>query len=90
MVVAKAAKIIFLTFLLMKPSFSYATYEVDCEGYDDNTSALVEGTCTDGDFDGYDTETGEHVYGDCEFDGTLDGYNSETGEHVSGDCEGEF
>ena len=35
MVVAKAAKIIFLTFLLMKPSFSYATYEVDCEGYDD-------------------------------------------------------
>jgi hypothetical protein len=55
---AKVTKIVFLTFILINPSFSYATYEVDCEGYDDNTSALVEGTCTDGDFDGYDLTTG--------------------------------
>lgn len=66
-----------------------ASYEVECEGYNDETSAHVEGTCTDGDFDGSDSETGEHVYGDCEFDGELDGYDSDTGEHVSGECEGE-
>lgn len=66
-----------------------ASFEVECEGYNDDTSAYVSGTCTDGDFEGYDSETGEYVYGDCEFDGDLDGYDSDTGEHVSGDCEGE-
>jgi hypothetical protein len=66
-----------------------ASYEVECEGYNDETSTHVEGTCTDGEFDGYDTETDEHVYGDCEFGGDLDAYDSNTGEHVSGECEGE-
>lgn len=70
-------------------STAIASYEVECEGYNDETSAYVTGTCTDGEFEGYDTETGEYVYGDCEFDGDLDGYDADTEEHISGDCEGE-
>jgi hypothetical protein len=70
-------------------SIVFAAYEVECEGYNDDTSAYVCGTCTDGDFEGCDSETSEFVYDDCEFDGDLDGYDSDTGEHVSGDCEGE-
>lgn len=70
-------------------SFASASYEVECEGYDDDTSEYVSGTCTDGDFDGRDSDTGEAVNGSCEFGGDLDGYNLDTGEHVSGECEGE-
>jgi len=82
--------ILFATFALLTTAGAVqASYEVECEGYNDDTSAYVSGTCTDGEFDGTDSETGEHVYGDCEFDGDLDGYDSDTGEHVSGECEGE-
>ncbi|WP_167144965.1 hypothetical protein [Pseudomonas sp. OTU750018] len=82
-------KIIIAALLLSASGFAQASYEVECEGYNDDTSAYVSGTCTDGDFSGYDSETGEYVYGDCEFDGDLNGYDSDTGEHVSGSCEGE-
>ncbi len=70
-------------------NIALASYEVECEGYNDDTSAYVSGTCTNGDFEGYDSDTSEYVYGDCKFDGELDGYDSDTGEHVSGECEGE-
>lgn len=75
--------------LLAATGATLASYEVECEGYNDDTSAQVSGTCTDGDFEGYDSETGEYVHGDCEFNGDLDGYDSDTDEHVSGECEGE-
>ena len=39
------------------------------------------------DCDGYDSDTGEYVYGDCQIGGSLDAYNSDTGEYVYGDCE---
>lgn len=36
--------------------------------------------------DGYNSETGEYVYGEC-IDGTFEGYDSATGNYVYGDCE---
>ena len=36
--------------------------------------------------DGYDSDTGEYVYGTCS-DGSFDGYDSNTGEYVYGSCE---
>lgn len=82
--------ILFATFVLLTTASAVqASYEVECEGYNDDTSAYIFGICADGEFEGTDSETGEHVYGDCEFGGDLDGYDSDTGEHVSGECEGE-
>ena len=70
-------------------NIALATYSVDCDGYNSETSSYVYGDCDDGDFSGYDSVTGNYVYGDCEFDGKLDAYDSETGVYVYGDCEGE-
>ena len=36
--------------------------------------------------DGYDSDTGEYVYGTCT-NGNFDGYDSDTGEYVYGSCE---
>ena len=81
--------LIWTTLLLSSPGLAVATYEVECQGTNDESSSSVEGTCTDGDFDGTDSETGESVSGDCEFGGDLDATDSDTGAHVSGECEGE-
>ncbi len=36
-----------------------------------------------------DLETGNYVYGTCEFSGNLEAYDSEIAEYVYGECEGE-
>ena len=38
------------------------------------------------DCDGYDSDTGDYVYGTCD-DGDFSGYDSNTGEYVYGSCE---
>ena len=38
------------------------------------------------DCEGYDSDTGEYVYGECS-NGDFDGYDSDTGDYVYGDCE---
>jgi hypothetical protein len=38
------------------------------------------------DCDGYDSDTGEYVYGTCR-NGDFEGYDSDTGEYVYGDCQ---
>ena len=85
----ETSKFIAVLTLLAVSGAVQASYEVDCEGYNDETSSHVSGTCTDGDFDGIDSDTGAQVSGYCEFDGDLDATDSETDEHVSGDCDGE-
>lgn len=74
--------------LLMSPIEAFATYTVECEGYDDESDEYVSGTCEDGNFSGT-TDSGDSVSGDCEFDGDFSGTNDETGDSVSGECEGE-
>ena len=37
--------------------------------------------------DGWDSDTGAWVWGDCQPGGSLDGWNSETGSWVWGDCD---
>ncbi|MBT5662632.1 MAG: hypothetical protein HOJ05_02920 [Alphaproteobacteria bacterium] len=38
------------------------------------------------DCDGYDSDTGSYVYGECT-NGDFEGYDSDTGEYVYGDCD---
>lgn len=83
------ARLLFLAATLAVMAPAQAEYAVDCEGYDDETSAMVEGRCTDGSFTGENAETGEDVSGSCEFGGDLSATNDETGSSVSGDCQGE-
>jgi len=40
----------------------------------------------DVDCEGYDSDTGEYVYGECS-DGDFEGYGNNYGEYVYGDCE---
>ena len=82
-------RILFFAVTLAVAMPAAAEYDVNCEGYDAETSALVEGRCTDGDFSGQDSETGEQVSGSCEFGGDLNARNTDTGVSVNGDCEGE-
>lgn len=82
-------RLLFLVVTLAVMAPAAAEYDVDCEGYDVETSASVEGSCTDGSFSGQDSETGEQVSGSCEFGGDLSATNWDTGSSVSGECEGE-
>lgn len=79
----------FLTLLVLLGPVAKAEYTVQCEGYNEETSAYVYGECSEGSFEGYDSETGNYVYGDCSFGGSLDAYDSETDQYVYGNCEGE-
>jgi hypothetical protein len=82
-------RFLFLVVTMAALAPAAAEYSVNCEGSDAETSALVEGTCTDGDFTGQDSETGEQVSGSCEFAGDLSASNDDTGSPVNGECEGE-
>jgi len=44
--------------------------------------------CSDGSFEGYDSETGDQVYDGCSHGGELKAYDSETSAYVYGSCEG--
>lgn len=82
-------RLLFLVATLAMLAPAAAEYTVNCEGEDSETSALVEGRCTDGAFSGEDSETGESVSGWCEFGGDLNATNDDTGSSVDGECQGE-
>ena len=82
-------RLLFFVVTLAALTPAAAQYDVNCEGSDAETSAQVEGSCTDGSFSGQDSETGEQVSGSCEFGGDLSATNTDTGSRVNGECEGE-
>ena len=82
-------RLLFFVVTLAALTPAAAQYDVNCEGNDAETSAQVEGSCTDGSFSGQDSETGEQVSGSCEFGGDLRATNADTGSPVNGKCQGE-
>lgn len=59
----------------------------NCMGSNLQDGGMVYGTCTNGQFSGYETPTGESVYGTCS-EGRFSGYTS-LGAMVSGTCSGD-
>ena len=72
--------------LLVFSTLVYASYDIECEGHNQDTSSYVYGECSDGEFEGYDSDTGSYVYGECSYNGDLEGYDSNTNAYVYGEC----
>jgi hypothetical protein len=80
--------IIITALFILMPALVMAGYTVDCEGYNHVTSTRVAGVCTNGEFNGTDSETGNDVNGDCEIGGNFEATDSVTNDYVTGECEG--